>query len=227
MPHPFKNLPVKVDTASLLNRVRVQPDSDDAGLVQQLVNRALAEANPKILYGESFIDTRTENTITIDGVTFTSRALAANLSTVERVFPFVATCGRELDQIAPKRDDFLQTFWWDAIKTMVLECSLQWFHAHLREKFLLKKFSTMNPGSGDADLWPITQQKELFTLLGAVYRQIGVELTDSFLMTPNKSVSGIVFPLETDFTSCQVCHRQACPNRRAPFDPEHWQALGH
>ncbi len=223
----YNNLPVQIDTAALMKRVHVQPDSQDAELLQQLANRALAAANAKVIYKESFIQARTEGTIQIDGVTFTSRALTANLAHVQRVFPYVATCGHELDQIAPERDDFLQTFWWDAIKIKVLECALQWFHDHLRQRFLLKKFSTMNPGSGDVDLWPITQQKELFTLLADVHQQIGVRLTESFLMTPNKSVSGIIFTTETDFTTCQVCHRQECPNRRAPFDQERWEVLEH
>jgi len=45
---------------------------------------------------------------------------------------------------------------------------------------------------------------------------IGVRLTDSMLMIPTMSESGIVFPTETEFASCQVSHREACPRRRAP-----------
>jgi len=39
------------------------------------------------------------------------------------------------------------------------------------------------------------------------------------------SVSGIVFPTETEFESCQVCHREDCPGRKAPFDETVWQAV--
>jgi len=88
----------------------------------------------------------------------------------------------------------------------------------------------MNPGSGDVDTWPIEQQTELFALLGGtdeVRKHSGVELTDSFLMIPNKSMSGILFPTETDFRSCQVCHRAACPSRSAPFDKKLWEMMQH
>ena len=88
----------------------------------------------------------------------------------------------------------------------------------------------MSPGSGDADIWPLQQQRELFTLLGGVdevTRQIGVELTDALLMVPTKTVSGIRFPTETDFRSCQVCHRPACPSRGAPFDKQLWDLIQH
>ncbi len=39
-------------------------------------------------------------------------------------------------------------------------------------------------------------------------------------MLPTKSVSGILFPTEHDFASCQLCQRGDCPNRRARYDPE-------
>ncbi len=58
----------------------------------------------------------------------------------------------------------------------------------------------------------------LFALLGDVRSAIGVELTDSLLMVPRKSVSGILFVAEETFASCQLCPRQDCPNRRAPYD---------
>ena len=44
-------------------------------------------------------------------------------------------------------------------------------------------------------------------------------------MIPNKTVSGLLFPTEEDFHTCQVCHRDPCPNRRAPFDAAVWQSL--
>jgi hypothetical protein len=37
-------------------------------------------------------------------------------------------------------------------------------------------------------------------------------------MVPTKSVSGILFPTEDGYANCQLCPRQACPNRRAPYD---------
>ena len=49
---------------------------------------------------------------------------------------------------------------------------------------------------------------------------IGVKLTESYLMEPNKSVSGIRFPTEERFESCMLCPRQDCPGRRSAYDPE-------
>jgi hypothetical protein len=84
--------------------------------------------------------------------------------------------------------------------------------------------AAMHPGSGDADVWPIEQQVELFSILGDVEALIGVKLTDSMLMIPTMSVSGVIFPTETEFETCQVCHREDCPRRKAPFDEAVWRA---
>ena len=76
--------------------------------------------------------------------------------------------------------------------------------------------SAMNPGS--LEDWPISEQRQLFSILGDVESLIGVRLTDSFLMLPIKSVSGVYFPKEITFQSCQLCPRERCQGRRAPYD---------
>ena len=76
----------------------------------------------------------------------------------------------------------------------------------------------MNPGSL-AD-WPLEEQRHLFRLLGEPRKAIGVELTESFLMVPIKSVSGLRFPSGAHYENCQLCPRDPCPGRRAPYDPD-------
>ena len=154
---------------------------------------------------------------------FVSKVLRANLEHVERVFPYVATCGRELDSIPVEKDDVFGQFCRDVIKEMALHAALSHLLSHLKEAYVLETLVSMNPGSGDISVWPIQQQRELFTFLGDVQESIGVLLTPSYLMVPNKSVSGLFYPSEHGFQSCQLCHREKCPGRRAPFDPHLWE----
>ena len=98
---------------------------------------------------------------------------------------------------------------------MALAAALDQLHTHLEEKYHLGRVKAMNPGS--LEDWPIGQQKELFRILGDVKSAIGVELTDSCLMLPMKSASGILFQTESNFESCQLCPRKNCPNRRARY----------
>ena len=214
-----------LDVAALLTRVHVVPDSDDADAFAALVDQAREVARPKALYAEAFVEGRGEDTIRIDGITFTSRMLRRNLDAVERVFPYVATCGQELDGIALPAGDVLVQFWWDAIKAEVLAAARAHLVAHLTDRFRLGQTARMSPGSGDVDVWPIEQQRLLFALLGGVTPVIGVILTDSCLMIPNKTVSGLLCATEHDFYTCQVCHRDPCQNRKAPFDAAVWRSL--
>lgn len=218
-------IPVALDLDNLERRLHLESGSDRAREFRELADQARPLGRPKALFGECFVEHREADSVTLDAVTFTSPALRAHLDQVERVFPYVATCGREIDQLTVPADDFLAKYWLDAIKGALLECSRTYLRAYLERKYALGKTSSMHPGSGDANVWPIEQQVELFSLLGDVEGQIGVILTPSFLMTPIKTVSGILFPTETDFETCQLCHRESCPSRKAPFDEALWRSV--
>lgn len=218
-------IPVKMDAAALMRQAHVEPGSSDAADWLGLLARARRVARPKAFYREVFIEERGDGWVRLEGVTFTSRMLVLNLAGVDRVFPYVASCGRELDQAAPPREDFVQAYWWDLLKGALLMQAMGHLTEHLRRVFRLGRTARMNPGSGDADVWPIQQQTELFRLLGDGAARIGVELTPSFLMVPNKSVSGLLYTSEKDFRTCQVCRRKVCPNRGAPLDQAMWERL--
>jgi hypothetical protein len=76
----------------------------------------------------------------------------------------------------------------------------------------------MSPGS--LEDWPIEEQSPLFSILNGVEEYTGVGLAENFLMIPRKSVSGIYFPTETEFYSCQLCIKERCPGRRAGYSEE-------
>ena len=221
------DIPFDLDADTLMRQLMIEPDSGDAEEFQDMLHAVEEKATPKAAYAESFIEARDDDTVRIDGVTFTSRTLQRNLDTADRVFPYVATCGHEVDAFISVEGDFLKEFWRDAIKTSLLGAASKHLADHLHRIFLPGKTATMGPGTGDATVWPIEQQKELFTLLGDVQGHIGVKLTDSFLMVPNKTISGIRFPTEKDYRNCQVCHREDCPSRSVPFDEELWESLQH
>lgn len=223
----LSDIPFELDLISIAKTVHVEPDSPDGRTLRELIERARRMARPKALYTEAFIDAKGAETVTVDGIMFTSRMLRANLEPIERVFPFIATCGHEMDAADLPAGDFLVEFWWDAIKAVLLGCAIRCLNEHLNQRYALGRTASMSPGSGDVDVWPIEQQRELFALLGDVKGQIGVELTESFLMKPNKTVSGICFATEVDFHSCQVCRREDCPSRSAPFDPHLWDQHQH
>jgi len=211
--------PFNVQAEDVLRKMRVKPGNDRIeSVVRQLLEKARPIARPKAVFEVSYIDSKEDDTITIAGVKFVSHVLRVNLDKVERVFPYVCTCGREMDALPIQESDVMSSFCYDAIK----ELAVQQARAHAQE-YITKRFATgtmsrMAPGAGAAEDWPITQQKPLFSIFGNVEKLIGVRLTDTFLMVPIKSVSGIFFPTEVSFESCQLCPREHCIGRRAPYD---------
>ena len=114
------------------------------------------------------------------------------------------------------------TSWLHYIKLDLLKNCQPVLRDTIKERYGVEKLSSMNPGSGDASVWSIDQQVGLFSLFGDVEALVGVRLTESFLMSPDVSTSGILFPTDRFIKNCQLCHREKCPNRSAPFNAELW-----
>lgn len=213
--------PFNVQARDVLLKMRVKPGNERIeSLVRELLEKARPIARPKAVYEVAYIDSKDGDAVTIAGVKFTSRILRVNLDKVERVFPYVVTCGREMDGLPIPQSDLMMSFCYDAIKEMAVQQARSHLQDYLTKTFALGQTSRMAPGAGAAEDWPITQQKQLFSIFGDVEKLIGVRLTDTCLMIPIKSVSGIFFPTEIKFESCQLCPREQCVGRRAPYDAE-------
>ncbi len=217
------DIPFSVDLKSLIYKLRLEDRPEDTRALEYLVERATVLGNPKAVYTISSIKAFQGDVIKIDCTEFRSRVLADNLSGLGRVFPFVVTCGHELDEGYSETADLLEAFWWDTIMARMLDYAARFLFDYLSERYHLPRVSSMSPGSGDVTVWPIEQQRQLFDLLGDVESVIGVRLTESCAMIPNKTISGIAFPSAKDYFSCMVCNRADCPSRIGPTDAELWR----
>ena len=215
----LSDIPVSLDAGRVLERMNIRKKREgmESG-IQEMIELALPIARPKAVYEVCYIDNKYDEAVDIGGIRFTSRVLRDNLEEANRVFPFVATCGTEIDNIDIPADEFMKCYFLDQIKEMLLEQAMSHLEEHLTRKFGLGQISEMEPGSLES--WPIDQQKELFSLFGNIEEIIGVRLTDRYLMVPVKSVSGIYFPTEIKFESCQLCPREKCIGRKARYNPE-------
>jgi len=211
----------EVDAEALLEELRLPTGGERADRVAEMLDAAKAIARPKAVVDACYLDAKGDDSVSFGGATFTSRVLRVNLDEAGRVFPFVATCGRELADYAASLDDMVLSFALDAVMVKALGAAVERVRQHVTETYAFGTTAVMNPGS--LEDWPLDQQGPLFSIFGKVKELIGVELTDSFLMVPIKSVSGLVFPTEVRFESCQLCPREACKGRRAKYDPELWQ----
>lgn len=160
----FKSIPIALGFDQVLERLRLSRRSKYVeATVQQLIEIARPLVKPKAIYKVSYVFNKNKDSLDIGGVRFTSRVLRVNLDKIERVFPYVATCGTELDRIAVSSRDFMKCYCLDVIKEIVLRSAINYLKTYLTRKYALGRMSRMNPGSLAS--WPITQQKELFPSL--------------------------------------------------------------
>lgn len=212
------NIQCEIDLKKLQEKLCIKEDSPYFREIQKLVSEAQFIARPKAVYKIASIEAKEDRLVLIDGIQFSSKILRSNLEEASVVYPFVITCGTEIEKWSGQFEDFFISYCADVIKEMVLYSAREKFETFLDETFKLGHSANMYPGS--LSDWPISEQKPLFNLLGQVEELIGVQLTDSYLILPMKSVSGIRFPKEGSFESCQLCPREMCPNRKAPYNHE-------
>jgi len=213
------DIPIILSLEEVLGRLQVSRQNKYIeNSVRELVERVKPLAGARAIYKVSYVNNKDGDSLEIGGVKFTSRVLRVNLDRIERVFPYIITCGKEISEIAISQNDLIKSYYLDTIKDILLDSALTYLKDYLGEKHQTAQMSSIAPGS--LEDWPITQQKELFSLFNKRETAIGVRLTENYVMEPAKSISGILFPTEIRFESCQLCPRERCFGRRAPYDPD-------
>lgn len=209
-------IPCNLKLENIAEFLKIRMDSPRIAELEGLLDHAQSIARPKAIYKITTVESQDDETILFDGQPFKSRLLGINLGEAHRAFPYIITSGTELHDWKDSFDDFFVGYLADTITSYALMVAIEKFFTDLSQQYGLGKTATMNPGS--LEDWPLQAQIPLFSLLDDPGETIGVHLTESLLMMPRHSVSGILFETETDFVNCQLCPREKCPSRRAPYD---------
>lgn len=211
-------IPVVLEREEAAQRLGLPSQGPRGELLDGALTRARELIQPRACFRTSYVYEKGEDTVKVGSVTFRSRILRVNLEKADKVFPYVITLGDGLDRAGEAAADMLQKYYLDQLGNLALGQAQEYLLTHLREKYGLGKVSRMNPGS--LTDWPLEEQQQLFFLFGheKIKEALGVSLTPNFLMLPVKSVSGIMFESEKSFHNCQLCPREACPSRKAPYD---------
>lgn len=154
-------------------------------------------------------------TATIGGFRFQGEAVGV-LREGERVYPYLVTCGTQLEALSFGLDDFLPDFWRDVVKRLALGYALPFARRDCLALSGPGRLCSINPGSGKAGRWDVSDLKPLFGLL---HLEVGTDavLTGSCCMIPNKTVAGIWFHDSDADSNCSTCPRERCPERREPY----------
>jgi len=151
-------------------------------------------------------------------VEFTSTKLAKTLKNAEEIVCFVGTIGtgveHEINGLLAKQK-LADAYILDAMASVAVENMIDRFQDLMENRFSAEEKTVtyrFSPGYCD---WPVTQQKRLFNVFDS--KEIDVELLDSCLMKPRKSVSGVfgITSQESEsYNPCRDCPSRRCESRR-------------
>ena len=213
----FTDIPLKITNDELLKKLHLGQDCGQADLIYLLLHEALTVACPKAFLCASPVKLLSDSAVSVGGEKIESAFVRRMLEGQGVVFPFVVTCGEELDRWSVLKTEPFESYICDCIKDLALDQCFLYARKSLSSYVPQEMYlSCLNPGS--LPLWQLREgQKTLFRLLLDVTSEIGVRLTDSFLMSPVKSISGIFFVAKEPYQNCMLC-RRSCPERMAPLN---------
>ena len=136
----------------------------------------------------------------------------------EKIVCFIGTIGFDVEKEIGRllvEHKLSEAYILDAMASVAVEDMVEQFHQVMEAKCRNEsKTVTFRFSPGYCD-WPITEQKKLFSVFDA--EEIGVELLDSCLMEPRKSISGvfgIAPPGSAPHNPCLHCREKNCTARR-------------
>ena len=210
------------DLIGLLGGTKGRPLSRSLGRkVRALKSKVKVLFNPRLYYRTSKLTTKVNGTVCLDNdIVFRSNKLSKTLKHSDESVCFVGTIGRGIEREIKRlmRDNSLaDAYIVDAIGSVAVESMVEQFQHHMDCRYRKEgKAVTLRFSPGYCD-WPITEQKKLFRVFDP--EEINVDLLDSCLMRPRKSISGIFGVAPTagsSYNPCVHCKKLDCEARRYP-----------
>lgn len=155
----------------------------------------------------------------IDGnILETGSQIAAYLKGASHAALFICTAGDVFTKLSKdfnSKGDYLEAYIVDAIGSLTVENAMDRIQEKLSQSLSGQGLSISNRYSPGYCNWTLVGQQDLFKLIGG--NPVGVSLSESSLMDPIKSVSGIIGIGEgvkkRDY-GCNICNNKTCIYRK-------------
>ncbi len=167
-----------------------------SGIIDAVLSRAADKCG--IRAGYRIIDIQKKEDanhgLLLDGVFFSpDKIIYPQIKKAERAAMFAVTIGREMELWSGelfRRGEILMGYMADAAASSIVENITDLLHDHIRSRMLESEMKITNRYSPGYCNWNVSEQHLLFSLLPKNF--CGISLTESSLMLPVKSVSGII-----------------------------------
>jgi hypothetical protein len=191
--------------------------------VKNLKDKSSRLIKPRIHFKKHHIHTISPGVVQLDtDHRLRSPKLSRTMRGSKEIVCFVGTVGRGIEKEIKrlvKQKRLSEAYILDALGSVLVEDLVDQFQSRLDQHYKTQnKVVGLRFSPGYCD-WPVTEQKKLFELLEP--QTAGVALTESCLMQPRKSISGVIplFPADNGqqpggYNPCWECKRLDCTARR-------------
>lgn len=206
--------PPKVNEREILRYAGVKGDLPELSvLMRECLKEAETALSFKVCYAKFPLKKEADG-IDLGFCKTSSKSLAVNLQNCSSFILFAATLGVGMDRLIAKYNLLSPTkaLLFQAIGAERIESLCDEFNKEITEKYKNTR-PRFSAGYGD---FPLEAQREIFSALGCA-KKIGVTLNESLLMSPSKSVTGIIGIADCEQNTrvgCQRCEKIDCEFRR-------------
>lgn len=146
------------------------------------------------------------------------RQVCGYMREAEKIALFVCTAGSGFSSYAKKYNeegDYLKGFIVDTLGSLVVERAMDWIQQKMEREFSQAGLRITNRYSPGYCNWSVKDQSQLFSLLPE--NPCNIRLSESSLMIPIKSVSGIIGigkDVKKRAYACDICKNKTCIYRK-------------
>ncbi|MCE5331731.1 MAG: hypothetical protein LLF95_06290 [Bacteroidales bacterium] len=166
------------------------------------------------IYNAVSFDELNYQTLIKSTVLQTERIVTMQLRKSENIAIFACTIGNGLESYAKemtKKGDIIKAYFADIAGSVIVEAAMDKIQDILLNEFKQYELKITNRYSPGYCGWNVAEQKHLFKLLPADFNSI--VLSDTCLMNPIKSVSGIIGigkNVKFNAYTCEICFMKNC-----------------
>lgn len=227
---PFSQLAINpAEIAVLLGYPDGSLPEPFAGYLSDATKKALTlgDIHGAVFIADQFRFSDNEETIVVNGLEFfIGKTVAKELRNSESVVFFICTAGQEISELSRNLmlgDDPVLGYIYDVLGSVTVEAAMDKIHLEIKDMAALSRQLVTNRYSPGYCRWSLADQHKLFSFFPE--NCCGISLTDSALMHPIKSVSGIIGmgrDVKYREYNCDICGLTDCfyRNRQPEKQPE-------
>lgn len=220
---PVDKAGIRIDPREMLKIMGEQQgmiDEHTGTLIEQYIRECLQISSPAGAYIlVEALESSSKEHISIPGITFNSGSIIHKMLRHSDFFaPFIVTAGPGPENLARSlisEGDYLEGYIADLVASALVDSAADQVQEQVRKLVSREGFKITNRYSPGYCAWSVAEQQKLFSLFPRGC--CGISLSESSLMSPVKSISGIIGVGShvgfNDYT-CEICPMKDCQFRK-------------